>query len=1037
MPSYSASQRPLTIRTQPPTEGLLLVGIEGHEGISQLFHFRLTLLAANDRPVSFALLGQEATVTLHLEDSTLRHFSGLISRLTQGGRDQEFTHFQADLVPRLWLRTKRVQSRIFQQLSVPDILKQVLADLDVVYQLSSDYEPRDYCTQYEESDFAFVSRLMEQGGFHYYFRHGEDGHQLVISDSTVYPKLPIGNTVIYDAALASGQEVRIREWSKTQEVCASQYTLWDHHFELPDTHLEKRANVGELVTVGQVEHRLRSGANRDLERFEFPGGYAQRFDGVGPGGTDQAANLQKIFSEGERVAGLRAEEEAAHSLMIQGTGNCGQLLPGHTFTLQGHFDADGSYLVKRVDHRATMSGDRSGQERTWEYANRFECLPASLLYRPQRLTPRPVIAGTQTATVTGIADQPLFVDKYGRVKVQFHWDRQGQLDPNSSCWVRVAQVWAGKRWGGHFWPRQGHEVVVAFHNGNPDEPLIVGSVYNARNMPPFPLPERALYGGIKSATGGRDASPMHDFNAVIFDDRPGNERLQLHSVRDMVSNHVAGQMVRSGGNYTRIVGGRDGVGSGGGGGSESDQPAVSTADLPAITDPLTFATETEVTFGQRISAASYFNSEYFLGSTSSTFVNPLGLISLYRKKASPLSQVLGTFFGGSLDMKIGTSTELLYGTNIDIKRGFGIEYGGDPWPARAFGLAIWTLAGMLGTTNLINFALAASEPKHTTETAFANQTLSSLMTTILVWMEHHQAMVAVGARYTQAGVHYTRQGAAQLQQGVAHLGYGVQALEKLAKSIAFLASGTAEPGTREFFYDVPAKFSAKNSLDLSAHFEVPTAPTTPPASQDATVRIAAMTDAAPAGKGVIALDATSAIRLHTGGSSPAGISIDESIPTKGKVDIKRSSIPTDARIHLGLDGIKLLCGPPGEILLQCGASSILIGADKITMQAPTLEMLATTAVTIGEAAGSTVQMGAGALMMSGLSVSADAGLGVMINSNLVNIQGTKLTTNMSEFLGGAGAAGGTKQKGDAAAVKAMMTAATTKVTASVAAAAAP
>lgn len=553
MPSYNSSNRPLTIRTPPKTEGLLLVGINGHEAISQLFHFRLELIVANDTPVSFErLLGQEATVTLRQEDDTLRRISGIMSRLTQAGRDAQFTSFQADLVPRLWLRTKRVQTRVFQQMSVPNILKQVLADLDVIYQFVSAYEPRDYCTQYQESDFAFVSRLMEEEGIYYYFRHGEESHQLVISDSATYPKLPVGDKVTFDPAQGVKQSVRIREWSKTQEVCAGAYTLWDHHFELPNTHLEKRANVVERVMVGKVEHRLHGLANRDLEMFEFPGGYAQRFDGVGPGGADQAKHLQKVYPEGERVAGLRVEEEAVRSLTIQGASNCGQLLPGHAFVLQRHFDADDNYLVTRVEHRASMNGYRSGQELTWEYANRFECLPAAMPYRPRRLTPRPMIAGAQTATVTGVADQPLFLDKYGRVKVQFHWDRLGKKDVSSSCWVRVAQVWAGKSWGAFFWPRVGHEVVVIFENGDLDCPLIVGSVYNAMNVPPVDLPADSAIAGIKSCILGGD--PATRFNSLIFYDAPGAEFVVTHSHLTEMNNNNADNYTRNPGTTLKFHG---------------------------------------------------------------------------------------------------------------------------------------------------------------------------------------------------------------------------------------------------------------------------------------------------------------------------------------------------------------------------------------------------------------------------------------------------------------------------------------------------
>ncbi|MGE3803853.1 MAG: type VI secretion system Vgr family protein, partial [Gemmataceae bacterium] len=312
-----------------------------------------------------------------------------------------------------------------------------------------------------------------------------------------------------------------------QEVCAGSYTLWDHHFELTGKHLEGQANLPEAVAIGKVEHPLRIPASTSLEVFEYPGGYAHHYDGVGPGGGDQAGKLQRVFPESERVVRLRVQEEAARCLTIEGGSECSQLLPGHGFTLQGHFDADDAYLVTRVAHRARAGGVQSGGQSEVEYSNTFACLPARMSYRPARLTPRPLIAGMQTATVTGLEDQPTYLDKYGRVKVQFHWDRQGKMDASSSCWLRVAQLWAGKNWGAFFWPRVGHEVVVIFEEGNPDCPLVVGSVYNDVNVPPVNLPADSAIAGIKSCIFGGD--PATRFNSIVFYDAQGAEFIVVHS----------------------------------------------------------------------------------------------------------------------------------------------------------------------------------------------------------------------------------------------------------------------------------------------------------------------------------------------------------------------------------------------------------------------------------------------------------------------------------------------------------------------------
>src|SRR5260370_10221522 len=226
------------------------------------------------------------------------------------------------------------------------------------------------------------------------------------------------------------------------------------------------------------------------------------------------------------------EQEEAASLEIAGASNCGQFVAGHTFKLQRHFDGNGQYLLSRVEHEARLDGNyRSNDALGFSYLNRFTCIPVALPYRPQQVTLKPVIAGIQTATIVGPSGEELFCDKYGRVKVQFHWDREGKKDANSSCWLRVAQVWAGKSWGAFFWPRIGHEVVVVFEEGDPDQPLIIGSVYNHDNMPPFQLPIFKKRGGIKSATVY--GSPKENYNGIVFFDEKGHEHTSLHSERHM------------------------------------------------------------------------------------------------------------------------------------------------------------------------------------------------------------------------------------------------------------------------------------------------------------------------------------------------------------------------------------------------------------------------------------------------------------------------------------------------------------------------
>ena len=535
MPSYTQTDRPLKITTPLGPDILLLTGLRGHEEISHLFKFKMTLIADLTKEVRFdAIVGQSVTVEMSQMDGSRRYFNGIVRRFSQGARDENFQNFSAQVVPKLWLLRKKVRSRIFQHLSVPDILKQVLVGFDVNYDITGTYYPRDYCVQYRESDFDLASRLMEEEGIYYFFNHSDGNHQMMVSDNTSkHPTVTGQATAIYEEIAGEGRtDMRVTAWEKTQEVRAGEYTLWDHCFEVPTNHLEANLKTMVSVPVGKVNHKLNL-ANDTLEMYDYPGRYAQRFDGIDPGGGDRPADISHIFEDRTRTVRLRMEQEEVNGLLIEGKSDCGQFNAGHKFTLERHFDADAAYLLTRVDHDAQDESYRSDHPSPehFKYENSFTCIPEALRYRPQRETDVPVIAGMQTATIVGPPGEEIWVDKYGRVKVQFHWDREGKMNADSSCWVRVAQVWAGKTWGAFFWPRIGHEVVVIFEEGDPDQPLIIGSVYNADNMPPFKLPLRKKLGGIKTATV--QGSPKENFNGLIFFDEKGHEHLAIHSERHL------------------------------------------------------------------------------------------------------------------------------------------------------------------------------------------------------------------------------------------------------------------------------------------------------------------------------------------------------------------------------------------------------------------------------------------------------------------------------------------------------------------------
>jgi len=394
--------------------------------------------------------------------------------------------------------------------------------------------------QYRESDFDFASRLMEEEGIFYFFKHDAGSHTMVVADNPgAHADVPFGSQATYAPLdVTNVVEDRITTWEKTQDLRSMQVTLWDHCFELPHKHLEAEKPIQDSVQVGTVSHKLKVGSPDRLELYDWPGGYAQRFDGIGPGGEDRPSDLQKIFQDNQRTAQIRIQKEATGSLIISGGSRLRQLTAGHRFTLKEHFNANGPYVLTSVSHTARMTSDyRSGQTGDEvAYENSFTCIPAALPFRPRRVTPKPVVHGMQTAVVVGPKGEEIFTDKYGRVKVQFHWDREGKNDEKSSCWIRVAQSIAGKRWGASFWPRIGQEVVVDYLEGDPDQPIITGTVYNADQMPPYlgdgPDPDHKddnKVSGFKSNTtkGGEG------FNELRFDDTKDKQQIFIHAERNM------------------------------------------------------------------------------------------------------------------------------------------------------------------------------------------------------------------------------------------------------------------------------------------------------------------------------------------------------------------------------------------------------------------------------------------------------------------------------------------------------------------------
>ncbi len=563
--AYTQDGRRLVVKTPLGKNDLLLSGFSGHEAISQPFLFQLECVAENATKIPFeSLLGQKVTAEISLPGGPKRWINGVCFRVAQGARDATFTRYLLDLVPEAFLLSRKTQSRIFQHLSIPDILKKVLKGLDIAWEINGTFQPRDYCVQYRESDFAFASRLMEEEGIYYFFKHADGSHKMVIANTPgSHSDISPGPSKLIFEAVGGGtrEEDRVNAWEKAQELRSSKVTLWDHCFELPHKHLEAPeapVPIQASVTAGKSSHKLKVAANAPLELYDFPGAYAQRFDGINKSGGEQPAEIQKIFQDNSRTTDLRAQAEASASVLVHAASNCRQVVSGHKFTLERHFEGDGAWVVYQVGHSASEAADLRSGVGGFTYQNHFSCFPVDLPFRPPRVTPIPTVRGTQTAVVVGPKGEEIYTDKYGRVRVQFHWDREGKNDTDSSCWVRVGQPVAGRRWGASFWPRIGQEVIVDFLEGDPDQPIIVGTVYNSDQMPPYlgdgpdgKHKNDNKVSGIKSNTtlGGEG------FNEWRFDDTKGKEQVFLHAERNM-DTRVKGESMESvGSNKHLTVGG--------------------------------------------------------------------------------------------------------------------------------------------------------------------------------------------------------------------------------------------------------------------------------------------------------------------------------------------------------------------------------------------------------------------------------------------------------------------------------------------------
>ncbi|MDN7438720.1 type VI secretion system tip protein TssI/VgrG [Burkholderia cepacia] len=514
----------------PHGDDLKFHTLDGSDELGRLFEFRIEALADSHSLSLKDMLGKPVTVRIEQQDLSTRYLNGIVARASLAGRRAErYYGYELIVRPWLWLATRRSDCRIFQNKTVPEIVQEVLSiyGFPIENHLAETYVPREYCVQYNETDAAFVSRLMEFEGIYYWFRHAEDSHTLTLSDAmSSHTALPGYETIPYIARdrTAIADEEHIDGWLPAQEVSVGKHQTTDYDYTKPRADLSSQ----------KVDPR---GHDHDsFASFEWPGGY--RDDA--PGAHYSRVRLEEQQAEHERASADTDVRGAA---------------PGYLFTLEHcpRADQNREYLIVRCQYRFQENAYASDQgAEAVVHQTMMLVQPSSLPYRSPRDTPRPRTNGPQTATVVGPPGEEIWTDQYGRVKLQFRWDRYGQSNQDSSCWVRVSSPWAGGGFGGVQIPRVGDEVVVDFLNGDPDEPIVTGRVYNGEKMPPWGLPGSATQSGLlsRSSPGGTSEHA----NAFRFEDKKGAEQLWMHAERNFDAETELDHSLSVGNNHTHTVG---------------------------------------------------------------------------------------------------------------------------------------------------------------------------------------------------------------------------------------------------------------------------------------------------------------------------------------------------------------------------------------------------------------------------------------------------------------------------------------------------
>lgn len=480
----------------------VITAFQGSEYISDLFEFELELLSENLTIAADQIVGKPVTVTLQNEQ--LRTFNGFIKSLTFGEMGpHNHRIYRMSMVPWLWFLTKSHNCRIFQEQTAKDIISQIFNERGY-----NDFEfkanggsLREYCVQYNESDFNFISRLLEEEGIAYYFEHSEGKHQLILVDkANAYQEVTETNL---EYSHGNAPNIQINRWEHKYQFKKGLWTLNDYNFKEPTKDLKATSKTNSKFSNNSL-----------YEHYEYPGFYD--------------------LNSGKDLVKVRLEAEEALRDSITGASDCSSFYAGGKFKLAKHDTAteQGAYVLVAVNHYASDASFYTGEEGQAQYSNDFVGIPADVHFRPTPIHHKPLMKGPQSAVVVGPTGEEIYIDEFGRIKVQFIWDRNGQMNENSSCYIRVVQAWAGNQWGSSFIPRIGHEVIVNFLDGDPDRPLVTGSVYNGKNKPVYSSKTQS---GIKSrSTKGGTAQ---NFNEFRFDDKKGSEQIYVHAEKNL-DTHV-------------------------------------------------------------------------------------------------------------------------------------------------------------------------------------------------------------------------------------------------------------------------------------------------------------------------------------------------------------------------------------------------------------------------------------------------------------------------------------------------------------------